>query len=137
MVSVITNSRYFEWTAARVTPKVIDKINIACAANFGAKVVFQKLSRGKNCHALLDGSLYLPKGLSYQTITRGDEKIPIISAASIIAKVTRDRIMTRIHKKYPQYGFRKHKGYGTKSHYKAIKKFGLCDTHRRSFNLDH
>lgn len=132
---ILTGDPCVKWAVAKISPKVIDKINIAKSANLGAKRVFQKLSGGKSCYALLDGSLYLPKHINYKTIIKGDEKIPIISAASIIAKVTRDRIMARLHKKYPLYGFDAHKGYGTKFHYGAIKKLGLLNIHRRSFNL--
>ena len=132
---VLTKNPYMNWTVAKISPRIIDRINIAKSANLGAKQVFQKLSGNKNCYALLDGSLYLPKGITQKTIIKGDEKIPIISAASIIAKVTRDRIMERLHKKYPMYGFDILKGYGTKKHIAAIKKFGLSDIHRRSFKL--
>ena len=73
----------------------------------------------------LDGSLYAPKEFIFQkTIIRGDEKEPIISAASIIAKVTRDRMMTEFAEVYPLYGFDAHKGYGTTFHIKAIKAYG-------------
>ena len=66
-------------------------------------------------------------------IPKADEKIFLCMAASIIAKVTRDRIMKKNHKKYPQYGFDKHKGYGTKNHLLALKKYGPCKIHRQSF----
>jgi ribonuclease HII len=87
-----------------------------------------------NCHVLLDGSLKAPRRYSNQkTIIGGDDIEPVISLASICAKVLRDRKMTRLAKKYPQYGFEVHKGYGTKAHYKAIKKYGFSREHRRSF----
>jgi ribonuclease HII len=70
---------------------------------------------------------------SATTVVRGDEKIPAISAASILAKVTRDRLMVRLAKKYPQYGFEIHKGYGTKKHYEAIKEHGPSEMHRKTF----
>ena len=132
---IIANNPRIEWAVAKISPKVIDKINIARAANLGAMMVFNRLSGGKNCYALLDGSLYLPKNIPQKTIIKGDEKIPAISAASVIAKVSRDRIMRRLHKKYPKYRFDLHKGYGTKMHYKAIKRFGLMDIHRMSFKI--
>jgi len=84
-------------------------------------------------HILLDGALKAPPEYSQETIINGDELVPIISLASIAAKVTRDRLMIELSKKYPQYGFEKHKGYGTKAHYEALKKYGLCDIHRRSY----
>jgi len=86
------------------------------------------------CEVLLDGSLYAPNDFIHQrTIIRGDETEPIISLASIAAKVERDRLMLRMAKKFPAYGFNEHKGYGTKKHISMIRQFGLCDIHRRSF----
>ena len=88
----------------------------------------------KKCLVLLDGGLRAPKRFMYQkTIIRGDEKEYAIALASIMAKVTRDRKMVKLSKKYPLYGFNSHKGYGTKKHYEKIKKCGLCELHRRSF----
>lgn len=82
---------------------------------------------------LLDGSLYAPAEYAQETIINGDELIPIISLASIAAKVSRDRLMVKLAEEYPQYGFEKHKGYGTKAHYEMLLKHGLCVIHRRSF----
>lgn len=83
---------------------------------------------------LLDGSLHAPLEFENQeTIIKGDQKEKIISLASIIAKVTRDRYMVKIAKKYPKYGLDVHKGYGTKLHRDAIKKYGLSEIHRKSF----
>ncbi len=129
---IISNPN-FSWAVSVLTPKTIDRINIARAANLGAYRVSQKLGQDDLCHVMMDGSLFLPSGILQSTIIRGDEKIPLISAASIIAKVTRDRIMRRIHKKYPQYGFDIHKGYGTTRHRYAIKKHGASSVHRKSF----
>ncbi len=123
------------WAAVCVSPALIDRINIAQASNLGARKVFKKLSRGYSCSAVLDGSLYLSKKVSFDTVIKGDEKLPIVAAASVIAKVTRDWIMLRLHKKYPQYRFDAHKGYGTEFHRGAIKKFGRCGAHRKSFVL--
>lgn len=81
----------------------------------------------------LDGLLYAPSQYVQETIINGDESQPIISLASIAAKVERDRLMKRMAKKFPNYGFEQHKGYGTKFHYAAIREFGLCDIHRRSY----
>jgi len=83
---------------------------------------------------LVDGNQKIPNFSEEQiAIPQGDQKIKSISAASIIAKVTRDRIMREMHKVYPQYGFDRHKGYGTKFHLEALKKYGPCKIHRRSF----
>ncbi|PIP86585.1 ribonuclease HII [Candidatus Campbellbacteria bacterium CG11_big_fil_rev_8_21_14_0_20_44_21] len=85
---------------------------------------------------LLDGLLRAPEKYSNQkTIIKGDQKEKIISAASIVAKVARDDKMKALAKKYPAYGFEKHKGYGTREHYQKIKKFGLSPIHRKTFTL--
>lgn len=81
----------------------------------------------------LDGSLHAPSEYKQETIIGGDAKIPAISLASVIAKVTRDRRMKELALQFPEYGFEKHKGYGTKAHYDALKKHGLTEIHRRSF----
>lgn len=88
----------------------------------------------QNSLILLDGGLRAPSMYrSQKTIIRGDEKIMIISLASIAAKVLRDRLMEKFSREYPRYGFDEHKGYGTKEHFKKIKKHGLSKIHRRSF----
>ncbi len=130
----LTGHPRIQWTVSRISPGVIDRINIYQAAQIGARRVFSRLSlESKHIYALLDGSLHLPWPISHETIIRGDELIPIISAASIIAKVTRDRIMLRTHKKYPAYRFDLHKGYSTELHREMIRKFGRCEVHRKSF----
>ena len=77
----------------------------------------------------------MPKDIKIpcETIVKGDFKSASIAAASILAKVTRDRLLVQYDEKYPEYNFKKHKGYGTKEHYEAIKKYGVCDVHRLSF----
>lgn len=130
---VLTNHPKVEWAVASVSPKIIDRINIARSTNLGVARVYKKLAAEEVCFAMLDGSLYLAKTIPHETIIKGDEKVPMIAAASIIAKVTRDRIMCRLHRKYPQYRFDIHKGYGTKMHMEFIRKFGRSDIHRRSF----
>lgn len=88
----------------------------------------------KECLVLLDGSLKAPKEyLNQKTIIKGDQKEKIISLASVIAKVSRDKKMDTLHKKYPNYAWNKNKGYGTREHYKAIKAQGLTPLHRHSF----
>ncbi|MEK7560735.1 MAG: ribonuclease HII [Patescibacteria group bacterium] len=136
------------WAATAVSPKVIDRINIRQAAILGARRVYARLTRVKSIErrggiddmdmtqypvALLDGGLFLARHIPQETIIKGDERIPIISAASIIAKVTRDRMMLRLHQKYPQYRFDLHKGYGTALHREMIREFGRSDIHRASF----
>lgn len=84
---------------------------------------------------LLDGLLVAPPEYVQKTIIRGDATEPIISLASIAAKVERDRLMVEYAKKFPNYGFEVHKGYGTQKHLAAIKKFGLCAIHRTTFKI--
>ncbi|MCX6790235.1 MAG: ribonuclease HII [Candidatus Kaiserbacteria bacterium] len=81
----------------------------------------------------LDGSLHAPKEYEQETIIHGDSLIPIISLASIAAKVERDHLMVELAKEYPEYGLETHKGYGTKMHYEALQKHGLSAIHRHSF----
>lgn len=88
----------------------------------------------RTCNLFLDGGLHAPvEYINQETIIKGDELHPIISMASIMAKVTRDRIMVNYAKEYPEYGFEKHSGYGTKAHYTAIKKHGQTPIHRKTF----
>ena len=115
--------------------KTVDKIGIVSALNLCVKKCLEKLILlPEDTHIILDGSLYAPKIYKNQeTIIRGDEKESLIAAASIVAKVSRDWYMSNLPEKYKVYGFEKHKGYGTKSHYAAIKEYGVSDIHRRSF----
>ena len=82
---------------------------------------------------LVDGNQKIDTDIPLETVVKGDSKSESIAAASIIAKVTRDRLLIEYDKKYPEYGFAKHKGYGTKAHIEAIKKYGLTPIHRPSF----
>ena len=132
---ILTKHPAVKWVAIKVSSATIDKINIYQATLLGARKVHQKLAGSLPSHALLDGSLYLPKNISQETIIKGDEKVPIIAAASIIAKVTRDRIMKNLHKKYPDYRLDLHKGYGTKLHRERIAQFGSSEIHRKSFRV--
>src|SRR5690606_20455694 len=105
---------------------IIDKKRISYCIKTAIKRSLKKIPhRPKNTLVLLDGGLYASGEYSMQkTIIRGDEKEPIIALAAITAKVMRDRKMKRYGKKYPAYGFGEHKGYGTKSHIRMIKKYG-------------
>lgn len=114
----------------------IDKVGISKAVRSALHNGVKFLApEPKGVHILLDGSLYAPEEYSQETIIRGDASEPIISLASIAAKVRRDRLMKNFAKKYPEYLFDIHKGYGTAKHYAAIKKHGLCDIHRKSWSI--
>ena len=117
--------------------KEIDKLNILQATLLSMKRAIDHLKHKPNI-ILVDGT-HAPKNMSYhfKTIIRGDEKIPAISAASIIAKVARDKYITRLAKNYRPYGWHTNFGYGTKKHLKAINKFGVTIHHRKSFKPVH
>lgn len=120
-----------------VSEKIIDKINILEATKSAMQKALENLTcklADKPDFLLIDGNFILEQiDLNQKAVLRGDEKIISIAAASIIAKVTRDKMMLKYHKKYPDYFFDKHKGYGTKLHFEMIKKHGPCPIHRRSF----
>ena len=122
----------FESHYVFISHSVIDKIGMGQALKLGVEKVLEKFSR-KPGLVLMDGSLKAPKEYRQQTIIKGDEKVPLISAASIVAKVARDKKMINLDKKHPQYGFAVHKGYGTKKHFEKIIKHGFCDIHRKTF----
>ena len=120
------------YCVASVDEKTIDEINIL-QADF---VAMRKAVEGlpvKADFALVDGNQYPHTGIDELCIVKGDSKSPSIAAASILAKVSRDRYMLELDKKYPEYQFARHKGYGTKLHYECIEKYGVSPVHRRSF----
>jgi len=112
---------------------MIDKINIGKADLLAMKQAVQAL-KSQPDFLLVDGEHFrVNLGLPQSGINHGDRYCASIAAASIIAKVTRDKIMDQLHEEYPEYGFADHKGYATPQHIKAIEKFGPCRVHRRSF----
>jgi len=117
-----------------VSHLIVDERNIL-QATFKAMHEAIKQLRPKPQQLLIDGNRFLGVGIPFQTIVDGDAKCFSIAAASIIAKVTRDRLMLDYDKQFPDYGFAQHKGYGTKQHIEAIRKYGLCEIHRKSFHL--
>ena len=125
------------YSISKASIKEIDKLNILQATLLSMKRAINNLKSKPNI-ILIDG-IHAPKNLIYQykTIVRGDEKIPAISAASIIAKVARDRYVTRLAKNYMTYGWHTNFGYGTKKHLNAIIKFGVTIHHRKSFKPMH
>lgn len=141
-----------EWGVGIVSEKVIDRINILEATKLAMAKAVRNLEKktGKPADFLIiDGNFTLDfqypensslgiqrtvlERLRQKAIPKADEKIFLCAAASVIAKVTRDRIMMKMHKKYPEYGFNKHKGYGTKEHLRALRKHGASKIHRKSF----
>lgn len=162
LYDVITKHPNIKWGIGIVSEKVIDKINILEATKLAMQKATRNLVN-KGCwrnsryrgnydnswFLLIDGNFKLdfneaasrPEGYpgfcrpKQKSIIKGDQKVVSISAASIIAKVTRDRLMLKYDEKYPEYGFKKHKGYPTELHVKMLKKFGACKIHRKSFRL--
>ena len=131
---ILTKHPQIQWGIGRVSEKVIDRINIFQATKLAMKKAVQKLKKKPN-FLILDGKMSLDLPIPQKSIVKADEKVFSCMAASILAKVWRDRIMKRYHKKYPGYGFDKHKGYPTKYHRKMLKKNGRCAIHRLSFKL--
>ena len=130
----ITQHGRLKHAAAFVDAKTIDQIGIVNATHEAAAVALQSLgiTPGK-AKVLLDAGIWVSSQWQQQSFVRGDETIPAISFASIIAKVTRDRFMENLSTTYVAYGFAQHKGYGTQAHIKAIKSHGQCEIHRRTF----
>lgn len=114
------------------TEKEIDEINILNATFLAMKRAVDGLSIKPDL-AYIDGNQYPRTGVKEITIVKGDSKCMSVAAASIIAKVSRDRYMLKVAEDYPEYQFPKHKGYGTKLHYEMIEKYGVSPVHRRSF----
>lgn len=121
------------WAIGRASVAEIDKYNIFQATMMAMVRAVNGLSLAPE-YVVIDGNK-VPKGMPCpaSAIVKGDGRIRVISAASIIAKVTRDREMLELDKKYPMYGFKEHKGYPTKQHLEALKKHGVIDQHRRSY----
>jgi len=111
----------------------IDEVNIYQATIIAMERALQSLSLQPD-YLLLDAMTLSRIFIPQKSLIKGDCRSHSIAAASILAKVTRDRLMRDLHKKFPQYNFEKHKGYGTKEHLALIQKYGPCDAHRKSFN---
>lgn len=132
LYSVITE-KAIAYSVAFATVEEIEQYNILNATYLAMNRAIDNL-KIKPDFALIDGNR-VPNGISVpcNTVVKGDAKSASISAASILAKVTRDRLLLEYDKKYPEYDFAKHKGYGTAEHISAIKKYGICEVHRPSF----
>lgn len=126
-------SNAIAWGVGIIDQNEIDKINILNATKKGLTKALTELVEKPDI-ILVDALTGIDTlGIPYQSIIKGDAKSYSIAAASIVAKVTRDRIMRQWDEIYPEYGFEKHKGYGTKVHIEAIKNYGICPLHRKTF----
>jgi len=136
---IIIKEKALAWAVASIGPEEIDQINILNAAlkamTISCGEVANKLKEQKitDIKVLADGNRMPPVSLPCETVVKGDSKIYQIMAASILAKTGRDRYMLQAAQKWPQYGFEKHKGYPTASHYRAIEEYGPCPIHRLTF----
>lgn len=117
---------------AFATEQEIDEVNILQATFLAMGRALDALAVRPDL-ALIDGNRETDFGLPVQTVIKGDARSANIAAASILAKVTRDDYMLKLAGEYPQYGFEIHKGYGTKAHYEALRRYGACPAHRRTF----
>lgn len=120
------------YAVASATVEEIEELNILQAALLAMRRAVEGLQQ-KPDGILVDGSIARGFSLPAFPVIGGDGKCPSIAAASVLAKVERDRYCLELDSLYPQYGFRAHKGYGTKAHYEALRKYGPCPAHRKSF----
>lgn len=134
---LIIKSCAIDYAVSVVNSKKIDKINILQATFLAMRNVFNKIKISAD-YFLVDGPYLHAKSnihkIEGEPIVKGDQKYYCIAAASILAKVTRDNFMIKYHKKYPQFDFLQNKGYPTKKHIEAIKKFGITSIHRKTFS---
>ncbi len=123
-----------DFKVSLVSEKIIDRHGISYALKLGIKRCLTGLGLAEESQIFLDGALKAPPKFKHQlTVIKGDEKIPIISLASICAKVIRDRKMIKLSQKFPGFNFHINKGYGTRMHLSALQKYGSTELHRQSF----
>lgn len=125
-------ARSLAWTLGLSWPREIDNVNILEASLRAMSRAVCRLKVRPDL-VLVDGNKIPPLDLPCRAIVGGDDKVPVISAASVLAKTFRDRLMEHLDKRYPGYGLKKHKGYATKVHLKALQALGPCSLHRQSF----
>ena len=136
-IAKLIKEKALAYTMVEVSEKIIDKINILEATKLGMKQAIEELAEKFGNEGgmvvLTDGNMTLDVALPQQSVVHGDALSYSIGAASIIAKVHRDKMMEDYDLEYPMYGFKKNKGYGTAEHIQGIKEHGLCPIHRRTF----
>lgn len=132
----LRNSPYIKFAISEVSPEVIDEINILQATHLAMRNAVKILEKelGEIDFVLIDGRPVKSMPYNNLAIVKGDQKSASIAAASIIAKVYRDKLMCEYDSIYPEYAFAEHKGYGTKKHLEAINKFGVTPIHRKTFS---
>lgn len=128
----VIKEKAIAYSIEMVDAKTIDEINILQATFLAMRTAVENLSVKPDV-ALIDGNGKPGLSIEERTVIKGDAKSVSIAAASILAKVTRDRYCLKMDKKYPEYAFAQHKGYGTKLHYEKIAEHGICEEHRRTF----
>jgi ribonuclease HII len=128
----LIQERALAWSVIEISPAEIDRVNILQATLLGMKRAVESLDPRPSL-ALVDGNRPPDLPCAVRTIVGGDALEPAISAASILAKVSRDRLMLDMHQRFPEYGFDRHKGYPTAAHMRVLAELGPCELHRRSF----
>ena len=122
------------YATGECSPEEIDEYNILEATKIAMTRAIDKVNQNKKIdYVLIDGNMKFNFDYKYESIVKGDSKSISIAAASVVAKVTRDRMLIELDKKYPMYGFKDHKGYPTKKHIDAIMKYGLIDGYRKTY----
>lgn len=131
-LNIEIRAKALSWSLGRAEVEEIDEINILQASLLAMKRAVEGLSTQPD-HLKIDGNKEIHMEISMETIVKGDSKVAAISAASIIAKVARDKEMTDLDAQHPEYGFARHKGYPTKAHKEALIKYGVLNCHRKNF----
>lgn len=131
-IALAIKAHSLAWAVAQASVEEIDRLNILRATLLAMKRAVEALRMIPH-EVLIDGLHYPVLPLPMRAIVRGDATVPVIAAASILAKTERDAEMRRLHERFPNYGFDRHKGYPTAAHIEALRRYGACEVHRRSF----